>query len=107
MWKWMCYVEYHGKFMNQLHGTFNYKDHVTVKLMTDVDIPEMYPQLKVIQKSILVDSSPKLTHDDWIKEQSEDSDINLIIQLLKSDKLKKYVATEMDSSGRQVLLKYS
>ena len=69
------------------------------KLVTNVDIPEMYPQLKVIQKSMVVDSSPKLTHNDWIKEQSEDSDIDLIVQLLKSDKLKKYVAREMDSSG--------
>ena len=62
------------------------------KLVTNVDIPEMYPQLKVIQKSMVVDRSPKLTHNDCIKEQSEDSDINLIVQLLKSDKLKKYVA---------------
>ena len=76
------------------------------KLVTNVDIPEMYPQLKVKQKSMVVDSSPKLTHSDWIKEQSEDSDINLIVQLFKSDKLKKYVAREMDSSGIQVLLKY-
>ena len=72
----------------------------------DVDIPEMYPQLKVIKKSMVVDSSSKLTHNDWIKEQSEDSDINLIVQLLKSDKLKKYVARETDSSGIHVLLKY-
>ena len=43
---------------------------------------------------MVVDSSPKLTHNDWIKEQSEDSDINLIVQLLKSDKLKKYLARE-------------
>ena len=48
---------------------------------------------------MVVDSSPKLTHNDWIKEQSEDSDINLIVQLLKSNKLKKYVAREGDSSG--------
>ena len=41
------------------------------KLVIDVDIPEMYPQLKVIQKSLVVDSSPKLTHTDWIREQSE------------------------------------
>ena len=39
-------------------------------------------------------------------KQSEDSDINLIVQLLKSDKLKSYVAREVDSSGVQVLLKY-
>ena len=68
------------------------------KLVTDVGIPEMYPQLKVMQKSMMVDSSPKLTHNDWIREQYEDSDISLIVQLLKSDKLKKYVVREMDSS---------
>ena len=29
------------------------------KLVTNVGIPEMYPQLKVIQKSMAVDSSPR------------------------------------------------
>ena len=55
---------------------------------------------------MIVNSSPKLTHDDWIKEQHEDSDIGLVIQLLKADKLKRYVARETDSSGIQVLFKY-
>ena len=68
-------------------------------LVTNVGVPEIYPQLNTIQKSMVVDSSPKLTHGHWIKEQSEDSYINLIVQLLKSDKLKKYVTREMDSSG--------
>ena len=76
------------------------------KLVTDVEIPDLDSQLNVIQKSMVVDSSPKLTHNSWIKEQSEDSDINHIMQLLKSDKLKKYVAKETDSSGIRVLLKY-
>ena len=48
---------------------------------------------------MVMDSSPKLARSDWIKEQSEDSDINPTVQLLKSDKLKKNVAREMDSSG--------
>ena len=76
------------------------------KLVTDVSVPEIYLQLNIIQKSMVVDSSPKLTHSNWIKEQSEASDINLIVQLLKSDKLKKYVAREMDLLGVWVLLKY-
>ena len=67
------------------------------KLVMNVDILEMYPQLKVIQKSFVVDRSPKLTHNDWITEQSEDSDFNLIVQLLKSNKLKKCVAREANS----------
>ena len=69
-------------------------------------MPEINPQLNLIQKGMVVDSSPKLTHIDWIKEQSEDSDIDHIIQLLKSDKLKKYVARGTNPSGIQVLLKY-
>ena len=62
------------------------------KLVDSVGVPEIYPQLNVIQKSMVADSSPKLTHHEWIKEQSEDSDISHVIQLFKSDKLKKYVA---------------
>ena len=76
------------------------------KLVMDVDIPEMDTQLKVIQKSMVADSSPKLRQNDWIMEQSEDSNINLIVKLLKNDKLKKYVVREMDSSGIRDLLKY-
>ena len=62
-------------------------------------IADVYPQLNCIQRSMVMESSPKLTHDDWVKEQSEDPDIGLLVWLLKSDRLKKYVAREMDSSG--------
>ena len=54
------------------------------KLLTNVDIPEVYHQLEVIQESsLIVDSSPKLTNNDWTREQPEDPNISLIIQLLK------------------------
>ena len=69
------------------------------ELGTEVGIPQVYPQQLLIQKSIVVDGSPKLAHDNWVREQSEDTDIGLLVQLLKSNKLKKYVAREMDSSG--------
>ena len=55
------------------------------RLGTEVGIPEVCPQMPLIQKSMVVDSSPKLTHDDWIKEQHEDSDIGFLVQLLKVD----------------------
>ena len=42
------------------------------KLVMDIDIPEMYPKLMITQKSLVMNSPPKLTHNDWIKEQSED-----------------------------------
>ena len=47
------------------------------KLETKVGIPGEYSQLNVIQKSMVVDSMPKLTDDDWVKEQCEDSDVGL------------------------------
>ena len=71
-----------------------------------VDILEVYLHLEVVQKSLGVHSSPELTNNDWIREQSEDPNISLIIQLLKSEKLKNYVAKEIDSSELHVLLKY-
>ena len=37
-------------------------------------MPDVNPQLNFILKSMVVDSSPKLTHDDLVKEQSEDTD---------------------------------
>ena len=69
------------------------------KLKTEIGIPEQYSQLNAIQKEMLVSSIPKLTQHEWVKEQHEDLDISATIQLLKTDKLGKYVAKEMDSSG--------
>ena len=44
------------------HGTSNSKGHVTIKIShMSVDIPEVYPPLEVVQKSLFVDSSPKLS----------------------------------------------
>ena len=62
------------------------------KLETEVGIPDVSPQLNFILKSMVVDSSLKLTHDDWVKEQFEGPDIGLLVQLLKSNKLKNYMA---------------
>ena len=76
------------------------------KLETEMGIPEKYSSLNVIQKEMLVNSPPKLTQHEWVKEQHEDVDISTTIQLLKTGKLGKYIAKEMDSSGIQVLLKY-
>ena len=69
------------------------------KLETEIGIPEEYSQLNVVQKGMLVNSTPKLTHSEWVKEKHEDSDMGSVIQLLKTDKVGKYVAKEMDSSG--------
>ena len=75
------------------------------KLEAEMGIPEEYSQLNIIQKEMLVNSTPELTHHEWVKEQYEDLDIGATIQLLKTGKLGKYMAKEMDSSGMRVLLK--
>ena len=47
---------------------FIVKTMLQSKLVNDVGVPAIYPQVNAIQKSMVVDSSPKLTHSDWIKE---------------------------------------
>ena len=46
------------------------KAMLQLKLVMNVNIPEVYPQLNVIQKSLVVDHAPKLNNNDWIREQS-------------------------------------
>ena len=82
------------------------RDILQSKLVVNVEIPDVYPQVEVVQMSLVVDSSLKLTNKDWIREKSDDSSLGPIIQLLKSDKLKNYVVKELDLSGMHVLIKY-
>ena len=49
------------------------------KLGTEIGIPEAYSQLNIIQKEMLVNSTPKLTQHEWVKEQHEDLDIGATI----------------------------
>ena len=68
-----------------------------------VDFPEESFPERVLLKSVTVDTMLKLTQKDWIKEQMEDVDIDKVVQLLKSNKLRTYKAQEIDSSAVQVL----
>ena len=62
------------------------------KLESETSLPNEYPPVKFLLKSMIVDSTLKLTQDDWIKEQIEDTDIGKVTQLLKTNRLNKYVA---------------
>ena len=69
------------------------------KLESDINFPmEHFPE-KLLLKSMIVDTTLKLTQKDWVKEQMDDVDINKIVQLLKSNKLSTYMAQEMDLSA--------
>ena len=49
---------------------------------------------------------PKLSKQDWKREQQADLDIGKIITLINNRALLQYVAKEVDPSGMRVLLKY-
>ena len=73
----------------------------------DSSIPEVPPgTISVIAKSLVVDSTMKLSKQDWKRKQQADSDIGPIITLINNKALLQYVAKEGDSSGMRVLLKY-
>ena len=73
----------------------------------DSSIPEVPPGIiSVIAKGLMVDSTTKLSKQDWKREQQVDSDIGPIITLINNKALLQYIANEGDSSGVRVLLKY-
>ena len=76
------------------------------KMKPEVNIPEEYFTERVLLKNMTVDTMPKLTPKDWVKEQMEDMDIHKIVQLLKSNQLSTYKAQEIDSLATRVLLRY-
>ena len=69
------------------------------KLESEISFPEEHLPVKLLMKSMTVDTTLKLTQKDWVKEQMDDDDINKIVLLLKSNKLSKYTAQERDSSA--------
>ena len=69
----------------------------------DSSIPEVPPDTISI---IVVDSTTKLSKQDWKRAQQADSDIGPIITLINNKALLQYVAKEGDLSGMRVLLKY-
>ena len=73
---------------------------------SETSFPNEYPAVNLLLKSMIVNSTLKLTQNDWIKEQMDDMDVGKVTQLLKTKKLNEYVPQEMDSSGMWVFLKY-
>ena len=76
------------------------------RMKPEVNIPKEYFTERVLFKNMTVDTMPKLTPKDWVKEQMEDMDIHKIVQLLKSNQLSTYKAQEVDSLATRVLLRY-
>ena len=75
------------------------------KLESEISFPEENFPEKLLLKNMAMDTTLKLTQRDWVKEQMDDVDVNKIVQLLKSNKLRSYMAQEIDSSAIQILLR--
>ena len=69
------------------------------KLESEISLPKEYLPVNVLLKSMTVDTTLKLTQNDWVKEQMDDVDVGKMIQLLKSNRLSTYRAQEIDSSS--------
>ena len=69
------------------------------KLGSEISFPEEHLPVNLLLKSMIMDTTLKLTQRNWVKEQMDDGDVNKIVQLLKSNKLSTYMAQEMDSSS--------
>ena len=69
------------------------------KLESEISLPNEYLPVNLLLKSMTVDTTLKLTQEDWVKEQMDDMDVGKVTHLLKSNKLSTYIAQEMDSSS--------
>ena len=69
------------------------------KLESETSLPNECLPVNLLLKNMMVDTTLKLTRNDWIKEQMDNMDVGKVTQMLKTNQLNKYVAQEMDSSG--------
>ena len=69
------------------------------KLESETSLPNELLLVNLLLKSMVVNSTLKLTRNDWIKKQMDGMDVGKMTQLLKANRLNIYVAQEMDSSG--------
>ena len=57
-----------GEYTSESRGTLDLNTMLQSKLGTELGILEVYPQLLLIQKGMVVDGSPKLAHDNRVRE---------------------------------------
>ena len=91
---------------------WQHEDYVQVKAIlargshADTTIPLGINSNNVHCSNMQGNSTPKLTQENWIKEQSNDEDIGPVIELVQQGKHLQYTYKEGDSSAVRVLLKY-
>ena len=66
----------------------------------------LVPNDSIASKVTHMDLGPKITNEDWQKEQADDPHIGKVLELMKQDKLLNYKSTRNDPSGLRVYLKF-
>ena len=73
---------------------------------TDTTIPVNLDSNPIQCRNIHIDTTPKMSTDNWIQEQANDGDIGPVVELVRQGKHLQYTCKEGDPSGMRVLLKY-
>ena len=81
-----------GKYTSGSMEPLIVKTMLQSKLESETSLPNECLPVNLLLKSMIVDSTLKLTQNDWIKEQMDDMDVGNVTQLMKTNKLNKYVA---------------
>ena len=66
----------------------------------------LVPNDTIVSKVAHIDLGPKMTNEDWQKEQGGDPHIGRVLDLMKQDKLMSYKSARNDPSGLRVYLKF-
>ena len=66
----------------------------------------LIPNDTIVSKVAHVNLGPKITNEDWQKEQVEDPHISRVLELMKQDKPMSYKSARNDPSGLRVYLKF-
>ena len=66
----------------------------------------LVPNDIIVSKVAHIDLGPKITNEDWQKEQTSDPHIGGVLELMKQDKLMSYKSARNDPSGLRVYLKF-
>ena len=72
----------------------------------NTEIPQSFEQNTIKCSSINLAGAPKISKEDWIKEQDADKDISPVAELVRQGKHLQYTCKEGDPSEMRVLLKY-
>ena len=66
----------------------------------------LIPNDTIVSKVAHINLGPKITNEDWQKEQADDPHISRVLELMKQDKLMSYKSARNDPSGLRVYLKF-